>query len=240
MWSGLPLKAAAARTASSGRGFFLAERMKFLKNHVPRQHEFKERVMTKREDQKRATREKLLIAAAECFAEKGYSGCSVSDIAARAEVSQGALYTHFKSKEELFKTMIRQEHAQGADKARQAALAGGFLDGIINILSECIRDVGFPVDHRLWTEILAVAAREEAVREVFLAGDRVMRERLVELLRKAADAGEIDASLDLDAVSVWLYALVDGLIARTADDTDFDVRKHLRVFGMLARRALRP
>lgn len=184
--------------------------------------------------------EKLLTAAARCFAEKGYAGCSIADIARRAEVAQGAMYVHFANKEDLFKSMIAGEHAQGAAKARQAAEARPYLNGVLGIMTDCIRDVGFPVDHRLWIEILAVAARDPAVREAFAASDKAMREVFVELLRKAAQAGEIDASLDFDAVSVWLYALVDGLIARTADDPGFDFQKHLPVFETLVRRALHP
>lgn len=196
--------------------------------------------MANRKEQKQNTREKLLAAAALCFAEKGYSGCSISDIAQRAEVAQGTMYAHFKNKEELFKTMIEEEHAQGAEKARQAANVTPYMNGIIGVMADCIRDVGFPVDHRLWTEILAVTARDPSVREAFAASDKAMRDVFVELLRKAAEAGEIDDSLDFGAVSVWLYALVDGLIARTADDPGFDFQKHLDVFEILVRRALRP
>lgn len=194
--------------------------------------------MVTREEQKRSTRDKLLAAAALCFAEKGYSGSSIADIAQRAEVAQGTMYVHFKSKEALFKTMIEEEHAQGAEKAAQAARVTPYLNGIIGVLTGCIRDVGFPVEHRLWTEILAVAARDASVRETFAAGDKAMRAVFVELLRKAAEAGEIDGSLDFDAVSVWLYALADGLIARTADDPGFDFQKHVSVFEALVRRAL--
>lgn len=196
--------------------------------------------MANREKRKQATREKLLHAAAFCFAEKGYAGCSVSDIARRADVAQGTLYVHFKGKEELFKTMIEEEHAQGAEKARQATNIRPFLNGIIGVMTDCIRDVGFPVDHRLWTEILAVAARDAPVRESFAASDKAMRGVFVELLQKAAEAGEIDGSLDFNVVSVWLYALVDGLIARAAGDPGFDFQNHLGVFEVLVRRALRP
>jgi AcrR family transcriptional regulator len=203
-------------------------------------HSLKDISMVKREEQKQNTREKLLAAAAQCFAEKGYSGCSIADISQRAEVAQGTMYVHFKSKEKLFKTMIEEEHAQGAEKARQAASVTPYLNGIIGVMTDCIRDVGFPVDHRLWTEILAVAAREPSVRETFAASDKAMRSVFVELLQKAAEAGEIDGSLDFEAISVWLYALVDGLIARTADDPGFDFQKHLDVFEVLVRRALRP
>lgn len=150
------------------------------------------------------------------------------------------MYVHFATKEALFKAMIEEEHAQGADKARQAADVKPYLNGIIGVMTDCIRDVGFPVDHRLWTEVLAVAARDSSIREAFTASDKNMRSVFVELLRKAAEAGEIDDSLDFEAVSVWLYALVDGLIARTADDPGFDFQKHLAVFELLVRRALSP
>lgn len=196
--------------------------------------------MTKRETQKLETRQKLLNAAAVCFAEKGYSACSVSDIVGRAGVSQGNLYVHFKNKEDLFKIMIQEEHGQGADKIRQRLAEPPYLQAILDLLADCIRNVGFPVDHRLWTEILAVAARDESVRQAFLASDRAMREVLVNLLKKAVEAGEIDGSLDFDEVSIWLYALVDGLIARSADAADFDFNKHLNTFKKLVSRSLRP
>lgn len=196
--------------------------------------------MANRKDQKENTRQKLLTAAAICFAEKGYSGCSVSDIAKRAEVAQGTMYVHFETKEALFKAIMEEEHAQGADKARQAADVKPYLNGILGAMTGCITDVGFPVDHRLWIEILAVAAREASIRETFLASDKEMRAVFIQLLGKAAEADEIDGSLDLDAVSVWLYALVDGLIARTADDPAFDFQKHLEIFEALVKRALQP
>ena len=196
--------------------------------------------MVTRDKQKQSTREKLLNAAALCFAEKGYSACSVSDVAKQAGVAQGTMYVHFKNKEDLFKAMIEEEHAQGAEKAKQAVNKTPYLNGSVGIMTACIRDVGFPVDHRLWTEILAVAARNSSVRQTFIASDKAMRKVFVELLQKAAEAGEIDDSLDLNAVSVWLYALVDGLIARTADDPAFDFEKHLTVFETLVYRALQP
>ena len=76
--------------------------------------------MPQRSPRKQGTREKLLHAAARCFARKGYAACTVADIAAEAGLGQGSLYVHFKNKEALFLEMIAHEHAQGADKARDA------------------------------------------------------------------------------------------------------------------------
>lgn len=196
--------------------------------------------MVPREKQKMHTRERLLTAAAQCFAEKGYEGCSITDIAQRAHVAQGSMYLHFKNKADLFKVIIEQEHSKGAAKATQAASTTPHLTGILAIMAECVQDVGFPVDHRLWTEILAVAGRDADVREVFAASDKAMRAAFVDLLQKAAHAGEIDSRLDFEATSIWLYALVDGLIARTADNPDFNFENHRNFFESLIRRALCP
>ena len=195
--------------------------------------------MSRREEQRSLAREKILSAAAACFAEKGYSGCSVQDIADHAGVSKGSLYVYYKSKEDLFKAMIRVEHGMGAERARKAAAQPPYLSGIIWFMTECIRNSGFPMDHRLWTEVLAVASRDSSIKEAFVESERSTRKFFVELLEKAAEAGEIDGSLDLNAVSIWLYALGDGLIARTADDPEYDFQKNLPLFEMLVRRALR-
>jgi len=46
-------------------------------------------------------------AALAAFAEKGYAGTRVDDVAKRAGVSKGLLYLYFKTKEDLFKAVIR-------------------------------------------------------------------------------------------------------------------------------------
>src|SRR5579863_4781519 len=53
------------------------------------------------------TRTRLLRAAADAFAARGYDGTRVADIAAAAGVSNGALYAHFGSKAELLVAALR-------------------------------------------------------------------------------------------------------------------------------------
>jgi AcrR family transcriptional regulator len=58
------------------------------------------------EQMRSQSREKLLTAAREIFAEQGYFNCKVSDIARRAGMSQGNVYWYFDSKEDLLKTVL--------------------------------------------------------------------------------------------------------------------------------------
>jgi AcrR family transcriptional regulator len=51
--------------------------------------------------------QEITAAALEAFAEKGYSATRVTDVADRAGVSKGLLYLYFKTKEDLFKAVIK-------------------------------------------------------------------------------------------------------------------------------------
>lgn len=56
-----------------------------------------------------STKEKLLEQAARLFAERGYSGVSLEDIAQAAGFTKGAVYSHFGSKEQTFLAALRAE-----------------------------------------------------------------------------------------------------------------------------------
>src|SRR5690348_7206531 len=50
----------------------------------------------------------ILDAALACFAEKGFAGTRMDDIAARAGISKGTIYLYFDSKDAVFKALARQ------------------------------------------------------------------------------------------------------------------------------------
>src|SRR5215470_14592110 len=50
----------------------------------------------------------IIAAALETFAERGFAATRLDDIAGRAGVTRGTLYLYFPSKEELFKSVVRQ------------------------------------------------------------------------------------------------------------------------------------
>src|ERR1700761_5834306 len=71
----------------------------------------------------RATRERLLDAAENVFAAKGYDGAKISDIAEEAGVSVGAVYFRFKDKDALF-FAIAESFIEDARAGLGALLAG--------------------------------------------------------------------------------------------------------------------
>jgi len=66
-------------------------------------------------------RERLINAAIEAFAEKGFAGTTTRDIASRAGMSPAAVYVHHDSKESLLFTVSIEGHRSALDVITQAA-----------------------------------------------------------------------------------------------------------------------
>ncbi len=73
--------------------------------------------------QSHETANRILNQAMKIFLEKGYHGTSIDDITRAAKLTKGALYWHFRSKEDLLKRIIQEYE-------------GRFLDGMIQAVSE--------------------------------------------------------------------------------------------------------
>ena len=67
------------------------------------------------------TRTALLDAARQLFAERGFAATSVADVVAAAEVTKGALYHHFETKEALFAAVFERVEAELQQRTRRAA-----------------------------------------------------------------------------------------------------------------------
>jgi len=51
----------------------------------------------------------IVHAALECFSERGFAATKLDDVAERAGVTKGTVYLYFDSKEELFKSVVKEE-----------------------------------------------------------------------------------------------------------------------------------
>jgi AcrR family transcriptional regulator len=69
-------------------------------------------------------REQLIDIARTVFAERGFDGASVEEIAARAEVSKPVVYEHFGGKEGVYAVVVDREVRQLLDMMRDALTEG--------------------------------------------------------------------------------------------------------------------
>jgi AcrR family transcriptional regulator len=167
-----------------------------------------------RDQQKAATRLRLLDAAQTVFAQRGFHGASVDEIAREAGATTGALYAHFAGKEALFLELLDHTMAQdvrayaeasGAGETPEEAARAG-ANRWMQILSE--RPEYFP----LFIEFWAYAVREPGVRERF--ADRLAAFRLATGRIVAAGAAERGIELEANQVErlgTLVNALANGL-----------------------------
>ena len=81
-----------------------------------------------------ATRRLILDAAAEAFAEAGYANVTLSDVITRAQVTKGACYHHFPTKDALAVALVAYTDAELLDKASQVTSeSASALENLIRV-----------------------------------------------------------------------------------------------------------
>ena len=161
------------------------------------------------------TRERLLRAAAGAFAERGYDGTRVADIAAAAGVSNGALYAHFGSKADLLVAALRT-HGRRLLADLIAADPDRSIVGLLLAAGRRLpRHRDAPGD--LIVEGLVAARRDEDVARAIrdYLGERAGW--VADLVRMAQSDGELDATVSPDALAHFCLLLAIGSALVTPD-----------------------
>jgi TetR/AcrR family transcriptional regulator, acrAB operon repressor len=87
--------------------------------------------MRRTKEEAAVTRATLLKTALSVFSAKGYAAATLDDVAKAAKVTRGAIYWHFKSKADLYNTLVQEFSARGAAVVQQAVAEGGTLIEIL-------------------------------------------------------------------------------------------------------------
>lgn len=154
------------------------------------------------------TRERLLGAAAGVFAERGYDGTRVADIAAAAGVSNGALYAHFGSKADLLVAALRA-HGQRLLADLFTADPGQSIADLLLVLGRWLprhRDAsGY-----LIIEALVAARRDEDVARPMRGYVGERGAWLADFVRIGQVRGELDPGLSPAALAHFCLLLAMG------------------------------
>src|SRR5689334_24966406 len=81
------------------------------------------RTLSRREKYSLETKTALLAAATRRFAELGFAGTSLEDVAADIEATRGAVYHHFANKTALFEAVFEELETAAVERATAAAAA---------------------------------------------------------------------------------------------------------------------
>jgi AcrR family transcriptional regulator len=166
-------------------------------------------------------RSELTRAAARLFAEKGYHGTSIGDLAGAMGVQKGSLYAHIDSKQDLLYEATREgaqafhaaldavpEDAPATERIRLA------LRGHLRVVAEQL-DVA-TVFTREWRYLEGERALE------FLSERRRYEERIRQLFREGRETGDLRTDLDDGAAALLVLSAANWAYTwlRPGADTD--------------------
>lgn len=133
------------------------------------------------------SRNKVLEAAVELFAEKGYHQASMDDIALRANVAKGTLYYHFTGKSQLFRTIV----SEGLQRIRGRIEAD--LNARLTLEEQIKRVIGHNLDLFMESSGLAHIVFHEltnGIEEEVLAELKRLREEYVRFIAGILEEGQ--------------------------------------------------
>lgn len=162
-----------------------------------------------RQERAEATRDSVLRGAAGVFIRLGYANASLSEIIAESQVTKGALYFHFGSKEELARAVIDEGAARFDAKCelwldrRTPALES--LIGISSVTVDIgAHDVLVRATFRLLVEIGDYRGSGPATFDVW-------HDIFRELTSRAADEGDLRHDVDSSDIARFLLQMVSGV-----------------------------
>ncbi len=157
------------------------------------------------------TRERIVAAAVDLFAEQGFDATSVNQVVVRAGVAKGALYHHFASKDALLYEVYAELIERQLRGLQQITAAGGTAERQLRALVADLVEttatkakpamVFFREGHRLSDEGQAAVRRSR----------RQMHDAVRSLVAEAQLSGEFAAVATPDIVTFTLFGVINEL-----------------------------
>ncbi len=185
-----------------------------------------------------AQRDKVLLAARKCFIRHGFHATGMVEISKACRMSVGNIYHYFPNKDAIVQAIADETRSRILPVLRRLENHPNPVEGIIEIILFGVREFCRASDARLWIEISAEAPRNRLIREIYFRFDRDIRGMLKGLMQRAVQAGQMSRRLDLEAISLWLVALLDGALARVSLEPDVNIARTLDTLACNIRRCL--
>jgi AcrR family transcriptional regulator len=167
------------------------------------------------ERRRRQTREYLLRAAAQVFAERGFHGASLDQVAAAAGFTKGAVYSNFKNKEDLFLALLESNQQREMD-ALHATLDGSDvpsmerLPDFVTLIRDQTTDLG-DTWNILYQEFALYAMRNPAARKKLAEFDAAAIAKVADLIEAERTRNGITTPERAEDVAAIIVALFHGM-----------------------------
>jgi AcrR family transcriptional regulator len=187
-------------------------------------------VTPSRRDEARALfRNAILDAAEEVFAERGFHGARIQDIAERARIAVGTVYNHFSQKDDVLSALL--EERSGGLLAQAAAAPGDPKPFRARLEARLVRMLEYVDRHRAFFAIanehgIFAGAASPGARSSEQSRQKIERFRGVfrGIVEEGIDAGDLEP-LDPDMLARFLGGTMRGFVLSSLDGEGKDPRE---------------
>ena len=171
------------------------------------------------------TRRHLMDAAATVFARDGFHGASLDDVAATAGFTKGAVYSNFKSKEDLFLAVFDDRLVQEHDEMQRVLADPVVVNGLTEQLPRVRGVIENTCDDEwtaLYLEFVLYAKRNPEAAEKLAASARRQREWTIAMLEQQYVSIGAEPNFAIPVLAMLSISLFEGLsLGRLADPSAF-------------------
>lgn len=163
------------------------------------------------------TKEKIKAAALELFAQHGFAATTVSQIAQEVGIKAPSLFSHFKSKEELFVTIFQEVNQQIVEHVRQLAQEPGDVAAAKKLELIFRRNCQFYLEDEARTRFikqtmtLPPAFVKEAIMDDFFDAESRLSAVLTELFQRGVAEG-VFCDVPVEQFLAAYYCMMDGVL----------------------------
>ncbi len=171
----------------------------------------------------------IVEAAISCFLKSGFHNTGMKEICAAAQMSPGALYRYFDSKDAIIAAIVAHEQQELDDALAYLSSAKNFNKALLSLVAEMIEVSCQRADNILATEIFAESTRNKDVAAILRKTESTFLAGMTSLLKSAQKEKRIQLKLTAEETARTILSLVYGASTLALLDTESATSKHTKL-----------
>ncbi len=166
--------------------------------------------------------ELFLICGEEIFEKKGFEAASVDDIVKCADKSKSTFYVYFKSKEELWDSIVCKYMELLLESAKKAAESTGSFEERYYALCFDIASKfeQHPVFYKATLGKISMDMEKDIYKKIYDVGEQT-NEAIADFIRSGISEGTVRKDIDIYPAVIMMWSSISGIISMATDKEEY-------------------
>lgn len=179
------------------------------------------------EEYKQKKKREILDSALDCFAKKGFQVATIDDIVKRSGISKGAIYNYFKSKDEIYLELMREQtETNNAKLLEKLSNLRTAKEKLIYLFGIYIGMDPYEEDRRkiiiVHLEFTLYSSRSDEINKILKErGRKFFIQLIIEIIEEGQRLGEFRRNVELQVIANMFWTLMDGAMLHTIINNEY-------------------